>query len=513
MLATLQRSSQLGLLAKDFASARTSGSPDKRSRAVSRIVERLGLMHGLPQKLGQLLAFSDVDSSDSGYLKLTEQTLEAASEEELQALETQLGGRIDELFSKFDRRAISASIGKVWRATLKDGREVAIKSQHPGVAEAIDFDLKALGWLTRPIGGMGKGFDMQSYRNEIGDSLRSEMDYVAEARNIDEFNKRAQKACLDASAPIVLPELSGSKILTTTWLDGEEIGVAKSWTQRERDQLGETFVELFLRGLLDWKRIHADPHPGNYRFSRHGDRPRIEILDFGCVKRVSDDFSAGFAALLKIGLSGSRDRESIADCFASMGFDMDRLESMDEKIANLAEIFLEPFRANAPFEVSKWQLGKRMQSILGADRMSFRMAGSSELIFLLRSFQGLTRYLATLDAKADWRALARKVLASSATVSASPMGLRGMKSSGEDATSSRLNILVEEEGLEKARVSLGAGAIENLEDLIPDRIKQRFDCSCIDFQSVAAEARRNDYAPAELLRLNDNHMAIRVWLN
>ena len=87
------------------------------------------------------------------------------------------------VFSEIEPHGRAASLGQVHRATLRDGRTVAIKVQYPGIRQAVEADLKMLGWLSKPVGDLRRGFDLTDYRGAIRDSLDEELDYVREAEH------------------------------------------------------------------------------------------------------------------------------------------------------------------------------------------------------------------------------------------------------------------------------------------------------------------------------------------
>lgn len=511
MLASLQRSAQLGLLARDFTSVRRREKGPKRDRAVDRIVGRLGLMHGLPQKIGQLLAFSEIESSDDSFLKLTESEPELCDDVDVARIEGELGGRLDELFLHFELEGISASIGQVHRAILKDGRSVAVKIQHPGVAEAVDFDLKALGWLTAPVGDMGRGFDMASYRREIGESLRAELDYGQEAENIALFARRIRESGAAIRVPEVVEELSGERILTTTWLQGERLSQVSNWSLSARESFSRTLMNHFLSSSLEWGILHADPHPGNYRFLDSKGVPTVGLLDFGCVKRLSEEFRNGFRGLLRMGLSGSYETSSVFESFKRMGFNADALKPMEDKLESLAKVFLEPFAISGPFDVANWNLSERLKSILGEDRMSFRTSGSSELIFVLRTFQGLIQYLKILDAPVEWRCVVEALLEEpegTTEITSSLMGSENRKI----MKSETLHVEVLEDGVRKVGLTFGAGATDNLADLVPVELHARLVEHSIDLAEIALNAKSSNYEAGELFSFDEGTKSVKVWL-
>ncbi len=512
MYASLHRSSQLGLLARDFASIRVRKAGSRRDKTVRRIVSRLGLMHGLPQKIGQLLAFSEIDASDQSFTRLTESPSKQATKAELLNVEKALGDSISNLFSHFEPEGISASIGKVYRGVLKDGRSVAVKVQHPGVADAVNYDLRALGWLTVPLGGLRKNFDLASYRREIGESLSSELDYRLEAANIRAFSRLARGLSGKVQVPEVIEEFSSGDALTMSWLSGDHLSQAATWSQSDRLLLSKTLVEFFLSSCLDWGIIHADPHPGNYRFSRIEGKPTIGLLDFGCVKRLPARLQSGLRGLIEMGMNGEIDSDSVFAQFEKMGFNTAALEPMKTKLASVASVLLEPFAKSGPYNVARWELSARLKEILSSDRMNFRAAGPSELIFFLRSFQGLIQYLKILDTPVDWRMFAERVLQKQPLEDVSREAPPEDRTTVKHMNSETLHIEVMENGERKVALAFGASATDNLSDLVPHELHQRLADRSINLKEISRKAKASNYQPGELFSLKEESKSVSVWL-
>lgn len=510
MSVSLKRTAQLGLLARDLAVVRRRAPGPKRDEARQRLVNRLGLLHGLPQKIGQLLAFSEIEASDSAFTRLTENEPSLSTIEARAEVERQLGAPVATHFSAFAPRGISASVGQVHRATLHDGREVAVKIQHPGIAATINYDLLALGWLTAPIGGMRRDFDIDAYRTEIGNSLRSEVDYRHEAKSLTEFGELARGLASPIVVPKVVPDLSNEHLLVTTWLEGENLREARLWPLPDRAALSTSLIELFFKGLFDWGLLHADPHPGNYRFLRVGGRPTVGLLDFGCVKTVPPALQAGIRGLMCESQAGSVDPERIREYFLQLGFDPAILKRLAKKLVPVAAVLAEPFAAQGTFNVATWNLKDRLGEILGADRMTFRAGGSPEIIFILRAFQGLLHYLKLLDAPVNWAS----ATASLAHAHVTPTVAAAATTVPMDSPmlSETLHIRVLENGTCRVDLTFGAGATDHLPDLVPLDLRSRLDQREIRLASIASNARRNNYAPGELFALVDGAKDIRVWL-
>ena len=147
------------------------------------VAERLGQLRGLPQKVGQILALNDL-AGEGNYRSLTEGEGELSFAEVRALVEAELGCALDKHFAHFDEHGIGASLSQVHRARTRAGRDVVVKVQYPGMDEAIESDLRALGWLSAPVGNLRKGFDLEAYRQHIGAIIAAELDYEAEAQNL-----------------------------------------------------------------------------------------------------------------------------------------------------------------------------------------------------------------------------------------------------------------------------------------------------------------------------------------
>lgn len=507
----LRRGLELGALGKDLVGLKCrTGDLSQRKARVRRMVDRLGLLHGLPQKIGQLLAFSDLSDSSPDFARLTESDSCLTADEAFAEIERQLGSPLSTHFREVAPRGISASIGQVHHAVCHDGREVAIKLQHPGIADALQWDLRALGWLTAPIGDLRRGFDLPSYRQEIGTMLLRELDFTLEAQSIEEFRNRCG-GWPSLDLPSVFSKLSGPKLLVTSWVQGDRLPAAASWPLAERQILADTILRLFLQGLFRWRLLHADPNPGNYRFqsARSHGVTRLGLLDFGCVKAVSPDLAHALARLIEAAIEGRLEADFVWDCFLEMGFSRPALGALRERLVGVAEILCEPFRNAAPFSNSQWALGERLAACLGEERMTFRTAGPADLLFVIRTFQGVLKYLAHLQVATRWRDL---FLECRPECPSAPESVRPTRAHDDAMKSESLHILVREAAQTKISLTFDAKAADHLEELVPRDLKETLSRRCIDLSAVVERARGSNYEPGNLFSWEEGNKSVRVWL-
>ncbi|HEY2767491.1 MAG TPA: AarF/ABC1/UbiB kinase family protein [Solirubrobacteraceae bacterium] len=267
-------------------------------RTAERYAELLGRSKGALMKAGQLLSFTSIgpvvgDEFRSIYqralVRLRDNAPPMAPELAREVLERELGATAESVFAEFRWEPLAAaSIGQVHSARLHDGRAVAVKLQYPGVAAAIDADLKNSELLATFLGllfGISPrkvSFDVRGAARELGERISEELDYRLEAANQKEFAERYREhPCIHV--PEVVGELSGERVLVQELVEGKTWTQALAAEQELRDSWAEA-IHRFTYGSYHYFYVfNADPHPGNYIFHDDGS---VSFLDFGCVKRL-----------------------------------------------------------------------------------------------------------------------------------------------------------------------------------------------------------------------------------
>jgi predicted unusual protein kinase regulating ubiquinone biosynthesis (AarF/ABC1/UbiB family) len=254
----------------------------------------LGTMKGAAMKLGQVMSFLDVglvaeehrDEFQRELAKLRDAAPTVSFKQMRRVIEEDLEMPVSEVFSSFDEEPIAAaSIGQVYRATLKDGREVAVKVQYPGVAAAVRADMQNLDMIMRLLKRMTPGLDVKAIAEEIKERIGEELDYELEAQN------QRSLARIFAGHPfIVVPDVIGSlsreRVLVSEFVDGVGFEELKARPQAERDRIGEIIFRFFLGCLYRHRQFSGDPHPGNFLLQDDG---RVAFLDFGLFKRMDKE--------------------------------------------------------------------------------------------------------------------------------------------------------------------------------------------------------------------------------
>ena len=197
------------------------------------------------------------------------------------------GKHPEDLFDTFNSKSIAAaSIGQVHQAS-KDGKKLAIKIQYPGIADSISSDLAMVKPVAIKMFNI-KGKDSDKYFEEVEQKLLEETNYILEV-------KQSQQMVADCKHiehlifPDYYPDLSNHRIITMDWIDGEHLSeFTKVNTNKVlSDKLGQALWDFYMYQMHELKRVHADPHPGNFLVTPKGE---LVAIDFGCIKVIPDSF-------------------------------------------------------------------------------------------------------------------------------------------------------------------------------------------------------------------------------
>jgi ubiquinone biosynthesis protein len=244
----------------------------------------------------------------------------------MRALEAELDAPLEQLFAAFDHEPLaSASIGQVHRATLHDGREVAVKVQRPKIGELVAVDLELLEHFVRALSDALPPVDIDTVIRETRAMVAAELDYRREA----ELTARAASffgSDLHIRVPQVVSELSTGRVLVTIFMEGEKI-TQRLDRLREADRAGDPqargrittllsrVLEAYARQTLELGMFQADPHPGNLLAS---DDDGVVVLDFGCAKELSREQRGGLVALARAFVA--KDGAAMGVALSALGF-------------------------------------------------------------------------------------------------------------------------------------------------------------------------------------------------
>ena len=328
-LARLSAVAGKGLLAARRAQRRgdVDGVGLSHDEIAGVVLDTLGSMKGAAMKAGQLLSYLDLPMDETTarrYQTRLAQLQDSASESEpgtiATVLEAEYGAPADQVFAAWEPTPFAvASIGQVHRARLADGTDVAVKVQHPGVAESTLADLANLELLVPLLRVLNPRLEPGPLLAEVRARLDEELDYQTEARYHQAFAERYAGHPF-VRVPRVHHDWCRPRVLVTDFVDGATFGeVARTADAAARDRYGEIIFRFVFGSLYRFRIFNADPHPGNYLFPGDG---TVVFIDFGSCKTfgtaardrlhavhraVRDDDATGLrVAMRDAGLVGDR---------------------------------------------------------------------------------------------------------------------------------------------------------------------------------------------------------------
>lgn len=315
---------------------------------------------------------------------------------------TSLGKSPAELYDSFEPNAThAASIGQVHKA-FKNGVKLAVKIQYPGVADSIKSDIKIAKPLAVRLFNI-KPKELDKYLGEVESKLMEETDYRLELSQ----SKEIAEACShieNLKFPSYFEDLSSDKILTMTWLEGKHLKefLATNPSQEIKNKVGQAMWDFYLYQSHHLKKIHADPHPGNFLIQDDG---TLAVIDFGCVKSVPTDFYLSFYA---VSLPEVMNDKKLFEKYL-LKLEMIQEDESKEKKEFISRLFHELLTISTmPFQTDYFDFGDssylaklyafgeelaKMDEVRNDDPR-----GSKHFIYINRTFYGLYSLLSELQA-------------------------------------------------------------------------------------------------------------------
>lgn len=383
--------------------------------AAEHAAEVLGSLRGLAAKVGQMASYVDGmlpdehrDSYERAMTKLRAAAPHSSPAAIRTMVETELGAPISELFAEWGEEPIaSASIGQVHRAVMHDGREVAVKVQHPGIDRAIESDLRNAGIIEGMVGTLApKGAGVKEAFAVIAQRFREELDYELEATRQIQFTEMHAHD-LAVRIPEVVKERSARRVLTSSFERGLTLEEAAKAPVELRRTWAEVLWRFVFRGNLVGKMFNADPHPGNYMFREDG---TIVFLDFGCVQPLVEPELSHARRAHRAALAG----DELAFAAAVKRLLETRGGSFEEAVVRyvrrcFAPLFESPFLLDRSYTAEVVRGLQDLKKFVFARDKSFTSLPPG-LVMMNRLQFGFYSVLARLDVAVDYAAIERGVL-------------------------------------------------------------------------------------------------------
>lgn len=315
----------------------------------------------------------------------------------------EFGKNPKEIFDTFESEATrAASIGQVHKAT-KDGRELAVKIQYPGVSDSISSDLA----MVKPIAmRMFKlnGKDSDPYFKEVEQKLLEETDYELELAQSREIRERCRNL-LNLQFPNYYPEYSSARIITMDWMHGKHLSefCAENKDERTANTVGQALWDFYMFQIHELRKVHADPHPGNFLVSPD---EQLIAIDFGCMKAIPEDFYTPYFEL------ASRENLNNPEIFENKLLELEILRLEDNAadrqffgdiFHELLMLFTTPFQyeffdfSNPKFFSEIADLGQKYADLSKMKGRNMNR-GSRHFIYMNRTFFGLFNLMHAIGA-------------------------------------------------------------------------------------------------------------------
>ena len=293
---------------------------DMHRKTSKRVVRQILELGGLFIKVGQLISIL-TNFLPEDFRRDLEQLQDRVPPRPLGEVRTrlmqELGKPPEELFAEFNSEPIaSASLAQVHVATLHDGRKVAVKVQHRDIEETARLDLEALRGILGIIQFFTRVRGLESYHDDISHMIGEELDFAQEARYIATISEHFA-GNPGIAVPVVVPELSTTRVLTTEFVEGIKVTNFPELEKRgiDRPALAQRILTAYCQMVFVDGIYHADPHPGNIIVRDDGG---IVFVDFGAVGKLAPGLKAG-VPMFWDGVM-KRDAKVISAAMRQMGF-------------------------------------------------------------------------------------------------------------------------------------------------------------------------------------------------
>ncbi|NNE31399.1 MAG: AarF/ABC1/UbiB kinase family protein [Winogradskyella sp.] len=314
------------------------------------------------------------------------------------------GKHPEDLFDTFNATSVNAaSIGQVHIAE-KDGKKFAVKIQYPGVAESITSDLA----LVKPIAIKMfniKGKDSDKYFKEVEDKLREETNYLLEIAQ----SKAVVEACKhipNLIFPNYYEAYSSERIITMDYMKGEHLSEFVAYNEDDAlsNKLGQALWDFYMYQIHTLRKVHADPHPGNFLISEQSE---LIALDFGCMKSIPEEFYTPYFELAE------KDCINDPKKFSKKLYELEILRPDDsaeeinffsDMFYELLSLFTQPFHSdtfdfsNPGFFKKITEMGQKYSKSTELRKVNGNR-GSKHFIYINRTFFGLYNLMFDLKAR------------------------------------------------------------------------------------------------------------------
>jgi len=368
-------------------------------KTAEEAAKMMGQMKGVFMKIGQIVSFTN-DSLPPEARNALATLQQSAPPMDFslvrEVLTKELGRPPEEIFKHIDHEPLAAaSIGQVHRAKLKDGTEVVLKVQYPGVDEAIRSDLKASAGLAAIIGAVNRNIDAAAVVEELKEIVLQELDYRQEIRSQQLFCELWRDHPL-IRVPKVYPQYSSQRVLCQEFKRGLRFKDFLAQANEQERKLATRVLHDFVFDSMNrFCVFNGDPHPGNYLFHEDGG---ITFLDYGCIKYFDPKFIISLRKMSRSLVEG--DKVRFEQFCHEQGFILPGRPYDIEKIWAFMRYNSEPMLEDKPFRYTKEWLGQASE-LMKAENV-WQMNLPKDFLFFNRITFGLNSLFEQLGAEENF---------------------------------------------------------------------------------------------------------------
>ncbi len=392
-----------------------AGSPLFTAGTAKRLAERLSNLRGAAMKLGQLISLQGDDVLPPEFAQALAVLRSSAApmppEQLHRVLGREYGKGWERRFAEFnDEPVAAASIGQVHRARTRDGRDLALKIQYPGVAKSITSDVDNVATLLRMARVLPIDIDVAAIASEAKRQLQQEADYVAEGRFLERYAKLVADDP-DLHVPRVHWDYTTPRVMAMDFVEGVplEAMARDDVPQKQRDKLGLALEHLMFRELFEFRVMQTDPNFANYLFQP--DTEQLVLLDFGATQILSAPMVEKFRLITRAVIA--KDRTEIAEQARSIGYIApDAPTERVEAAVDMILLVCEPLHHRGRYDFGASDLPSRARDF-GFDlafKQGLLKAPPPETMFLHRKLAGMYLLVARLGSRVDVRKLIQPLL-------------------------------------------------------------------------------------------------------
>ena len=367
-----------------------------------KIADSLSRMRGAAMKMGQLMSMDAGEVLSPEMAEILGRLRDGAHPmppKQLQGVLTaEWGAGWPKRFQRFDVRPIAAaSIGQVHRAVTREGRDLAIKVQYPGVRRSIDSDVANIAGLMRLPGVTPKGVDYAPLLEAGRLQLHDEADYAREGRYLEAFG-RLLGASAEFVVPNLAPEFCTRNLLAMDYIDSVPIDDVAAAEPSVRDAVMARMITLVLREVFEFRLMQTDPNFANYRFVPS--TGQVVLLDFGASREVTEGLSDGFRRLLQAGLAGER-ASARAGMIETGFFNASTTLGHQDTLLDMFDLAMTTLRGTGVHDFGTSDLATRLRDMGTAIGLSrdFTHVPPADMLFVQRKIVGMYLLGARLRAR------------------------------------------------------------------------------------------------------------------